>query len=309
MTEDETKLCQYLSKKYEPQINAFTFWSEDIIPRFVTDTYYITKYDERLKLTTSRFEQYLKFHRKFRFDDILTAPSMNDESRKRIIAEDTRLLPCYFYGIDHEAHPILWWKVTMLKDVKGINAAFSDFDDWERASFQLSRTQRMVTNLWSNINRHYGCTVNTCFAVIDLNGGSVPDFYGNRGFIQWYVRSGSELFPETLYKVFIINAPWAFQMIWKVICKFLDEITVQKTAILGGDYLKEMVKFIDLEMIPKEFGGKGIWDPRPGNVPVDFPFQMIGDQGDKKGKEMMDDEKSMENQDESNQAKMAQDEE
>merc|ERR1712187_760268 len=41
-----------------------------------------------------------------------------------------------------------------------------------------------------------------------------------------------------------------------------------------GDYMKELLKYIDIDMIPKEFGGKGIWKPRLGNVPIDFPFQM-----------------------------------
>eukprot|EP00484_Ammonia_sp_Unknown_P012913 CAMPEP_0197068102 /NCGR_PEP_ID=MMETSP1384-20130603/184358_1 /TAXON_ID=29189 /ORGANISM="Ammonia sp." /LENGTH=98 /DNA_ID=CAMNT_0042505727 /DNA_START=1 /DNA_END=294 /DNA_ORIENTATION=- len=88
------------------------------------------------------------------------------------------------------------------------------------------------------------------------------------------MRNTSEIFPETVHKIFIINAPWIFQQIWKICSSFLDEITVQKTNILGSDYLKELVKYIDITMIPKEYGGQGIWEPRPGNVPKGFPFQM-----------------------------------
>ena len=38
--------------------------------------------------------------------------------------------------------------------------------------------------------------------------------------------------------------------------------------------MDELLKYMDIEMIPKEFGGKGVWEPIPGNVPKDFPFQM-----------------------------------
>ena len=31
---------------------------------------------------------------------------------------------------------------------------------------------------------------------------------------------------------------------------------------------------MDIKMIPKEFGGDGIWEVKPGNVPKDFPLQM-----------------------------------
>ena len=267
LSADEIKLCDHLSTTYESQISKCKFWSHDIIPRFVTDTCYIKRYPDRLKLTVSRFEQYLEFQGTFRFDDI------SEKRPRKIVEEDDRVLPTYFYGIDLEGHPIVWWNVTFFKNSKGIKDVFCS-DNWERASFHLSRVQRMQTHLLSQINGHYGSNVCAVVAVIDLEGGSMGDFYENREFIKWYLRTGSERFPETLHKMFIINAPWAFQMIWKIIGTFLDASTVEKTRILGTDYMVEMCKYIDTTMIPKEFGGEGVWELRAGNVPIDFPFTM-----------------------------------
>merc|ERR1711971_947900 len=57
--------------------------------------------------------------------------------------------------------------------------------------------------------------------------------------------------------MFIVNAPWPFRFSWNIISKFIDPVTVKKIHILGSDYLKTMKEYIDLDKIPKEYGGSG----------------------------------------------------
>ena len=82
------------------------------------------------------------------------------------------------------------------------------------------------------------------------------------------------LAPEIVYKVYIINAPWVFTTIWKIMSSFLHENTVKKTKILGTDYLNELLKEIDINMIPKKYGGKGKWQINYGSIPKDYPIQI-----------------------------------
>ena len=277
LTEDETKLCEYISTEYKQQISKYKCWTKDIIPRFVTDTYYIKKYDERLKLTTSRFEQYLQHRDQYNFDEMLSSPELNTDKDLKIYQENTEIFALYYYGIDHMGHPCLWDNGTEFGHGDKIQKLFvvNDNNSFERASKWRLRAKKMESNLFLRLSKQYQCEISQSVVIMDLSKASVSDFYTNRAFYQWNLRSASELFPETVYKIFIVNAPWAFQMIWKMCVAFLDDITVEKTKILGSDYLKELVKYIDIEMIPKEFGGKGVFgEPRPGNVPKDFPLQM-----------------------------------
>ena len=46
----------------------------------------------------------------------------------------------------------------------------------------------------------------------------------------------SDHYPETLGKMFIINAPYFFQMAWAIIRRWLDDRTKDKISILGSDY-------------------------------------------------------------------------
>ena len=51
---------------------------------------------------------------------------------------------------------------------------------------------------------------------------------------------------------------------------FLDPVTADKTKILGKDFIAEMIRDINLDMIPHKFGGIGPWDIRYGDTPLGY---------------------------------------
>ena len=65
------------------------------------------------------------------------------------------------------------------------------------------------------------------------------------------------VFPETLYVMFLVNTPWAFRLIWKIVGNFIDPITYEKIKVLGSDYINEMTKYIPIDQIPPKYKGKG----------------------------------------------------
>ena len=42
------------------------------------------------------------------------------------------------------------------------------------------------------------------------------------------------LYPESIYKLFLVNAPFAFRAMWKMITPFVDEATLKKIQICGA---------------------------------------------------------------------------
>ena len=47
-------------------------------------------------------------------------------------------------------------------------------------------------------------------------------------------------YPETLYRMFIINVPMLFSIIWTVAKHFVDKKTQNKVVICGSSYKKEL---------------------------------------------------------------------
>ena len=92
---------------------------------------------------------------------------------------------------------------------------------------------------------------------------------------QYYAEIGSLVQPEVVHKLYIINASLVFTGVWKIVKTFLHPNTVAKTKILGKDYLETLLEEIDINMIPKQYGGKGKWEPRIGNIPAKYPIQLL----------------------------------
>ena len=64
-----------------------------------------------------------------------------------------------------------------------------------------------------------------------------------------------DYYPEVLGKLFIINANWFFTSAWGIAKAWVDERTRAKISMLGKDYLKELLKYVDMELIPTYLGG------------------------------------------------------
>ena len=68
------------------------------------------------------------------------------------------------------------------------------------------------------------------------------------------VKGAGSFFPETAWKLFIVNAPFVFRSVYAVIKPLIHPVTRDKIKILGGksSYLPEMKKAgIPLSAIPQ----------------------------------------------------------
>lgn len=63
------------------------------------------------------------------------------------------------------------------------------------------------------------------------------------------------IYPETMGRVSIINAPATFTTIWKAIKGWLSQQTQDKIEILGADYKHTLLEAVEAEQLPAELGG------------------------------------------------------
>ena len=67
-----------------------------------------------------------------------------------------------------------------------------------------------------------------------------------------------------------------FSGVWYVIKPWLDEKTKKKIMILGGNYIKELEKYIDLENLPDFMGGKSPTDGDQNLITNPGPWNNFG---------------------------------
>jgi hypothetical protein len=71
---------------------------------------------------------------------------------------------------------------------------------------------------------------------------------------------------EQMMKLYVINAPLAFPVFWNVAKLFLQPHTVAKLCVFRSGYKEALLKLVDAEHLPKEYGGTCECDG--GCVPV-----------------------------------------
>jgi len=268
--EQDTKIHQYLETKYKNDISKLKFFPEDIIIRFAISQRGMTPFSARKQETETHFKQYLKYHANYNYDDILTNDKLNGSKSISAIKEDIKALPLFIYGMDKEGHPIFWDDGSAYsKDAK-----LDIFkNDMKRVALFRSRLMKRMHNIKLASSEFYGKMIYKHCLVMDLDKFNAKKFVKDRKFHERNTKDISDLFPEVLHRLYIINAPWAFRSAWKVIQTFLHPITVEKTKILGKDYMDELQRDINLDMIPHKFGGIGPWDIVYGEAPFKYPLK------------------------------------
>merc|ERR1711871_695013 len=93
---------------------------------------------------------------------------------------------------------------------------------------------------------------------MDLKGFSMFKFTAEtRAFIKAFIGVAGDNYPESIYKTYIVNAPFVFRGAWSVVSAMLDPNTVAKFTIMGGekDYMPKLLAVLPKEDIPSFLGG------------------------------------------------------
>ena len=98
-------------------------------------------------------------------------------------------------------------------------------------------------------------------SVIDLDGVKMTDFVGE---VVDLLRACSSVIGEHYVEragyVFVVNVPIWFNIIWRVVKNFIDEMTLEKIKIVRGEkeVFEALLERIPIENIPPEYGGTSV---------------------------------------------------
>mmetsp|Transcript_13615 Transcript_13615/g.21398 ORF Transcript_13615/g.21398 Transcript_13615/m.21398 type:complete len:425 (-) Transcript_13615:147-1421(-) len=307
----DAKIEQYLLRKYEQDITSLPHFYDDIVIRFVIGYRHVAKtaqdFNKRAAETEKLFKEYLVFHKRTNFDRLLaTSPvfKINNVEIKQYVAG------MYVYGADKFGHPLLWDEGAKYR--KDADLSLHRHCGQVEMDTVLSYIIRLLHELKIATNQHYGFPVGIkCIAdhvhtntdedsktkdvaansnkggdefrqigvyrhciIFDMKGFSSKRVLKDIKIHEYYTKRGSFIAPDIVHRVYVINAPVVFLSVWKMLKGFLHPNTVEKTLILGKDYLPQLLKEIDIHMIPPRFGGKGQWQVNDGDIPPDYPIQL-----------------------------------
>jgi hypothetical protein len=74
-------------------------------------------------------------------------------------------------------------------------------------------------------------------------------------FTKAMTEADQKFYPERLGKLYIINAPWIFPVLYNICKPWLDPVTRSKIVVLKGDFKKQLLDDFDADQLPPEYGG------------------------------------------------------
>jgi len=158
----------------------------------------------------------------------------------------------HLIGVDKEGRPIVYQNFRNFTAEK-IFAITEDDWIWHYAY----KCEVMIHVIFPICSKMRGMRIDQMDLLVDVGTTSLSVFlsskvrsYKGKGF-----NVGNFCYPEILGKTWIINAPWLFSAIWTFAKMFIDKKTQEKISIMGSGAAKELLKYIDPEVLPKFLGG------------------------------------------------------
>jgi len=114
--------------------------------------------------------------------------------------------------------------------------------------------------------------------IIDLHGlGSSHMSSSFTNLLKTYIGKFSNLYPESLYKLYVINAPWVFSGVWTMISPFVHPVTRAKIHIISNPKyaMEDLAKIgVKLEFTFQEAYDKApplsTWAPKLAKLPPPY---------------------------------------
>ncbi|KAI8783113.1 retinal-binding protein isoform X1 [Biomphalaria glabrata] len=154
-------------------------------------------------------------------------------------------------GHDKEGSPV---RVELFGhlDMKGLmySARKSDLE-----KVKLKQCEQHLKD-WEIMSKKLNRRVDGLVVIFDMEGVSSKMLW--RPGLQMYLHLVSLLednYPEMLKRMFVINAPRIFPLLYKLCRPLISQDTKNKIHVLGSDYTSTLLKYIDADELPAYLGG------------------------------------------------------
>jgi len=240
------------SKEAESDIDEKTYDTtsidpNDIIPYLVTMGYKSEK--ERMTESLTQILKIKDLRKKYDVPPLSGEPWVPKWKYKCMSCEEIeQQWPLNGSGTNKDGLVVLWdksgnldesWTASLMKSVEAKNAV----------TFYCVRQIENLLRFKIRLSKQSGIRMTRHISILDAYNMGITNVTSVRSLMDQILGDVQVMYPETLKKLYIINAGWLFKAAWTVVRNFIHPITAQKVVILGTNY-KETLEREGITKIP-----------------------------------------------------------
>nr|XP_017257091.1 PREDICTED: phosphatidylinositol/phosphatidylcholine transfer protein SFH6-like isoform X2 [Daucus carota subsp. sativus] len=225
--------------------------NDNLLPDRFDDQYLMLRYLKARKFdveqTKCMWVNMLQWRRDFGTDTIL------EDFNFAELDEVQKYYSHGHHGVDKDGRPVYIERIGKVDANK-----LTQVTTWDRlVKYHVQEFEKRVLVKFPACSISARRHIDSSTVILDVQGVDSKKFAGSVGEVMDKMRLiDTNYYPETLHRMFIINAGPVFWMAWNIICKrHVDPKTLTKIQVLGKKYQNKLLEVIDKSELPEFLGG------------------------------------------------------